>query len=154
MKYASECGVQTLRWQAPPRPHRHAEEYDCDNNRSDADSRKDFLMNTQLTEIITRLEATYGDAIFPESRFILEIDLGSEAERMGFGELGRRFRGVMAVVPVKSPVAGMKVLIDGRTFVDYAQYNSGIAVPGYVAREIDLPASPYHPDDSLIRQFN
>ena len=124
------------------------------DNRSGADIRKDFPMNTQLTEIITRLATTYGDDISPESRFILEIDLGSEAERLGYGELGRRFRGVAAVVPVRAPVAGMKVLIDGRTFVDYAQYDSGIAVPGYVARETDLPAAPYRPDDSLIRQFN
>lgn len=111
-------------------------------------------MSKQLTEIINRLATTYGNDISPGSRFIIEIDLGGEAERMGYGELGRRFRGVAAVVPVRAPVAGMKVLIDGRTFVDYAQYDSGIAVPGYVAREIDLPASPYHPDDSLVRQFN
>jgi hypothetical protein len=29
----------------------------------------------------------------------------------------------------------MKVRIDGRTFVNYAQYDSGIVVPGYVAEK-------------------
>lgn len=110
-------------------------------------------MNTQLTDIINHLEASYSDDLLPGSQYILEIDLGREAERMGYPELGQRLRGTEAVVPVKTPVAGMKVLIDGRTFVNYAQYGSGIAVPGSVASEIALPATPYHPEDSLIRQF-
>ena len=32
----------------------------------------------------------------------------------------------------------MKVRIDGRTFVDYASFDSGLAAPGYVAREAGL----------------
>jgi hypothetical protein len=111
-------------------------------------------MDIQLTDLITHLNTKYDSAILPGSRYILEVDLGREAEQVGYGDLGRRLRGVEAVVPVKDPGPGMKVLIDGRTFVNYAQYASGIAVPGHVARDIDLPATLYCPDDSLVRQFH
>ena len=111
-------------------------------------------MDVQLTDLITRLNTKYNAVIFPGSRYILEVDLGREAEQIGYGALGRRLQGVEAVVPVKEPGPGMKVLIDGRTFVNYAQYDSGIAVPGHVARDIDLPATLYRPDDSLVRQFH
>lgn len=111
-------------------------------------------MDTQLTKLITHLAIKYDRTIHPGSQYILEVDLGHEAEQIGYGDLGKRLRGVEAVVPVKEPAPGMKVLIDGRTFINYAQYDSGIAVPEFVARDIDLPATRYTPGDSLIRQFH
>ena len=116
--------------------------------------RKDVFMDIQLTDFISRLGTMYAKDILPESRLIIEVDLGREATRMGYAALGRRLRGVEAVVPVRDVVPGMKVLIDGRTFAGYTQYASGIAVPGHVAREVALPATPYRPDDSLVRQFH
>jgi hypothetical protein len=47
----------------------------------------------------------------------------------------------------------MKVRIDGRTFVDYVRFDSGVAVPGYVARAANLPFSTYIPEDSMILNF-
>jgi len=47
----------------------------------------------------------------------------------------------------------MKVRIDGRTFVNYAQFDSGIAVPHYVARQVDLPHRAYVAKDSMICNF-
>jgi len=47
----------------------------------------------------------------------------------------------------------MKVLIDGRTFVNYAQYDSGVVVPGYVAERAGLPSRPYVADESMILDF-
>jgi hypothetical protein len=47
----------------------------------------------------------------------------------------------------------MKVRIDGRTFVNYAQFESGIAVPNYVARQVDLPNRAYIAQDSMICNF-
>ena len=111
-------------------------------------------MDGNLTTIIAQLSATYGDVIQRGSRNILEVDLGLAAEQMGFDALGHRLRGVEAVIPVKEPVDGMKVLIDGRTFAGYQEYGPGIAVPGHVASEIALPASPFLPADSLVRQFH
>jgi hypothetical protein len=57
---------------------------------------------------------------------------------------------VQAVVPLKQPVEGMKVRIDGRTFVDYAEFDSGVVVPGYEARETTLPRRPWTANDSMI----
>jgi hypothetical protein len=111
-------------------------------------------MDNQLTQVIRQLGTAYEDVIEKGSRIILEVDLGREAEKMGFDQLGHQLRGVEAVIPVKKSVDGMKVLIDGRTFVGYREYGPGIAVPGHVAGQITLPASPYVPADSLVRQFH
>jgi hypothetical protein len=111
-------------------------------------------MDAQLTEIITRMGDTYKEKIQKGSRNILELDLGEEATKLGYVELGHCLHGVEAVVPIKAPGTGMKVRIDGRTFVNYAEYESGIAVPGRVAKEIGLPSTPFTPADSFIRHFH
>ena len=72
---------------------------------------------------------------------------------MGYPELKERYANVNAIVPMKDPVEGMKVRIDGRTFVDYAQFESGVAVPGYVARDAGIPYITYIPNDSMILNF-
>jgi len=45
------------------------------------------------------------------------------------------------------------VRIDGRTFANYAQFESGIVVPNYIARQVDLPQRPYTAQDSMICNF-
>jgi hypothetical protein len=75
------------------------------------------------------------------------------AEKLGFADVKEKFNHANAIVPLKNPVSGMKVLIDGRTFADYAQYDSGVAVPGYIARESGLPYRTYRPDESMILNF-
>jgi len=47
----------------------------------------------------------------------------------------------------------MKVRIDGRTFVNYAQFESGIVTPNYVAERVDLPYRAYNARDSMICNF-
>jgi hypothetical protein len=47
----------------------------------------------------------------------------------------------------------MKVRIDGRTFIDYAQFESGVVVPGYVAREAGLTYKTFLPLGSMILNF-
>jgi hypothetical protein len=111
-------------------------------------------MDTRLTEIIERIGETYKADIEKGSRTILELDLGREADNLGYEDLGHCLRGVEVVVPVKTQGSGMKVRIDGRTFVNYAEYDSGVAVPGRVAKGIDLPSRPFVPNDSFIRQFH
>ncbi len=68
-------------------------------------------------------------------------------------DIQSRFQNVSAIILLKAPAKGMKVLIDGRTFVDYAQFGSGIAVPGYVAREAGMPFKTYTAHDSMILNF-
>jgi hypothetical protein len=47
----------------------------------------------------------------------------------------------------------MKVLIDGRTFVRYAQFDSGIAIPEYIAKDSEMAYKPFVPKESMILNF-
>ena len=47
----------------------------------------------------------------------------------------------------------MKVRIDGRTFVNYARYDAGIGVPGYVAKEAGIQHETFIPNDHMILNF-
>ena len=107
-------------------------------------------MKEELNKILLLIEEEYKDHILNESRYYLEVDIGKKAEKLGFSDLKKEYRDVNAVVPLKIPVRGMKVRIDGRTFVNYAQFDSGIAVPGYVAQKSGLPFRAYLPKDSMV----
>ena len=47
----------------------------------------------------------------------------------------------------------MKVQIEGRTFVNYAQFESGIVAPHYIANQVDLFHRAYIAKDSMICNF-
>jgi hypothetical protein len=103
-----------------------------------------------LDDVLEKIGETYRDRIQSGSRFYVEVNIGKQAEALGYGDIGDTYRDAFAVVPLKQAVPGMKVRIDGRTFVNYAQFASGIAVPGYVARDTGLAHSTFIPNDSMI----
>ena len=111
-------------------------------------------MNGNIKNLLLCLGEAYKDHILENSRNYIEVSLADLAEKQGFSDLKDRFGGTHAIVPLKTPVKGMKVRIDGRTFVNYGQFNSGIAVPGYVAKEVDLPYKTFIPNDSMILNFS
>jgi hypothetical protein len=111
-------------------------------------------MNSRLDTVLTRIGDRYKEDIFIGARHYLEVDIGEVAEGLGFEDLVDRYRQVRAVVPLRSPVPGMKVRIDGRTFVNYSQFDSGVVVPGYVAEDASLPRRPWEANDSMILNFN
>jgi hypothetical protein len=111
-------------------------------------------MNRHLFEVIQNITDTYHDDIVGGARHYIEIDLGKHAEALGYPELKERYNQVNAIVPLRNPADGMKVRVDGRTFVDYAQYDSGVAVPGFVAKDAGMPYSTFVPNDSMILNFN
>ena len=111
-------------------------------------------MNKNLKKILWHLGEEYKDRIFENASNYIEVNLGEKAEKFGFSDVKRRFNGANVIIPLKHPVNGMKVRIDGRTFVNYGQFNSGIAVPGYVAKESGLSYKTYIPNDSMILNFN
>lgn len=76
-----------------------------------------------------KLGEDYKENIQDDSRYYLETSIAKKPAEMGFAEVGDRYRDVYAIVPLKHPVGGMKVRIDGRAFVNYAQFESGIVVP-------------------------
>ena len=109
-------------------------------------------MNIRLSEVLKHIGDEYRDKISdrPGTRNYLEVDIGKRAEEMGFSDISEKYRAVNAMVPLKNEMPGMKVRIDGRTFVNYARYTSGMIVPGYVATDTGLPYEPYVANDCMI----
>jgi hypothetical protein len=110
-------------------------------------------MNKELDNFLQEIGKKLGDQISADARHYLEIEIGKQAEMMGYSNLKEKFHDVNVIVPLKKPVDGMKVRIDGRTFINYAQFESGIAVPGYVASDTGLPYKSFVPNDSMILNF-
>jgi hypothetical protein len=112
-------------------------------------------MNEKLSEVLKNISDEYRGKIstVPGTRNYLEVNIGERAEKLGFSDLKNRYQQVNAVVPLKEDGPGMRVRIDGRTFVNYALYDSGVAVPGYVAKEAGLPYKTYVPNDSMVLNF-
>ena len=111
-------------------------------------------MNSDLKSVLIKIGQDYQNLIEKGSRRYFEVSLARTANELGFKETGEKYRNVHAIVPLKHPLKGMKVRIDGRTFVNYAQFASGIAVPPHIARQAGLPSQTYHAWDSMICNFS
>jgi hypothetical protein len=107
-------------------------------------------MKRHLNKVLESIVKECGGNILAGARHYLEVDIGKRAEVLGYPKLAEMYGHVNAIVPLKHPTKGMKVRIDGRTFVNYAQYDSGIVVPGYMADEAVQPYKPYIPNESMI----
>jgi hypothetical protein len=110
-------------------------------------------MDNQLKDLFKYLELEYGDKIQRGARNYLEVNLAEKARKLGYGDLCEKFRTACVIVPLKDSQPGMKVRIDGRTFVNYAEYDSGIAVPGYLAKASGMNYRTFVPNDSMICNF-
>ena len=103
-----------------------------------------------LDDVIEKIGEHYKNDIGEGSRFYVEVNIGKQAEMLGYQDIQQKYRDTFAVVPLKQAVPGMKVRIDGRTFVNYAQFESGIAIPGYVVKDTGLAHKTFIPNDSMI----
>lgn len=110
-------------------------------------------MDHRLEHVLNHIGRAYGNKIGKGGRHYLEVSISEEAKQMGYTDISEKYWHAFAVVPLKHPEPGMKVRIDGRTFIDYAQYSPGIAVPGYIARETMLALTPFIARDSMICNF-
>ena len=107
-------------------------------------------MDKNLDQVIEWISRTHKDHIDRTGRHYMEVSIGTAAEKLGFADLAEKYQNAWAVVPLKKPMAGMKVRIDGRTFVNYAQFDSGVAVPGYVTGDTGLCHHPYEAQHSMV----
>ena len=107
-------------------------------------------MTQQLNDVLTGIVADHKENIDPDSRFYIDVNIAKKADELGFPEAKSRFKNAHVIVPLKHPVAGMKVRIDGRTFKNYVQFESGIVVPNYIARQVNLSYKAYTAKDSMI----
>ena len=110
-------------------------------------------MQKKLSDVLRKIGEEFKNQILPGSRFYLEVDIGGQAAKYGHFELEKNYHDIYAIVPLKRPVRGMKVRVDGRTFVNYVQFESGIVLPNFVANEINLSHKTFMPNDSMIRNF-
>lgn len=110
-------------------------------------------MDKRLVEILESLDREFQEAVEKGARHYLEVSIGRRAEKLGYGDLSEKYKNTFAIVPLKAPRIGMKVRIDGRTFVDYAESDSGIAVPGYLYKETGRSYRTFVANDSMICNF-
>ena len=110
-------------------------------------------MDNRLMHVLGNIEKQHATEISRGSRLYMEVNIGQEARRLGYADLERRFLHTAAIVPLKAPQSGMKVRIDGRTFINYAEYPSGIAVPGHVARKAGGSFVNFIAQDSMICNY-
>jgi hypothetical protein len=108
---------------------------------------------SKLDKVLTEISEEYKEDILANSRYYVEVDIGKKAEELGYADLKQAYHAVNAIVPLRKPAKGMTVRIDGRTFVNYGQLESGIAIPGYIVKEAGLPHETYEPNDSMILSF-
>ena len=110
-------------------------------------------MNSSLSEVLNRIGEDYEDNICDDSQHYLETSIARKAAELGFTEVKERYGDVYAIIPLKRPVEGMKVRIDGRTFINYAQFKSGVVVPHHIAKQVNLHQRAYVAKDSMICNF-
>ena len=82
-------------------------------------------MNARLKTVLTQMGEDYKELIDNGSRYYMEVNIARKAAEMGMYDIGELYREAYAIIPLKSPLPGMKVRIDGRTFVNYAQFGLG-----------------------------
>jgi hypothetical protein len=110
-------------------------------------------MNTDLIRVLDAIGTEHAEQLQETARYYREVDIGRQAQRMGFSDLAERYRNTNAIVLLKAYEGGMTVRIDGRTFVDYAQLDNKVVVPGHVARDAGAPFKAYTAMDSMVLVF-
>ena len=61
-------------------------------------------MDDHLIEVLSSIGDEFREAISNSSRFYREVDIGKRAEKLGLNDVGSRYRGVYAIVPLRQPV--------------------------------------------------
>jgi hypothetical protein len=74
-------------------------------------------MMNNLSEVLVKIGEEFQDNIQEDSRYYFEISIAQKAAELGFSEAKESYGNANAIVPLKHPIGGMKVRIDGRTFV-------------------------------------
>ena len=110
-------------------------------------------MDNPIERLLSHVEQEYGNRIQKGARHYMEVNLAAQARKLGLGGLDDTFKTACAIIPLKDPQRGMKVRIDGRTFVNYAEYDSGMAIPGHLARLSGRTYRTFIANDSMICNF-
>ena len=110
-------------------------------------------MITELEAIVAAIGEDCKHIMTGDSRHYLEVSLAGKAADLGLKGAKERYGDTHAIILLKHPLKGMKVRIDGRTFVNYGQFESGVVVPAHIARGSRLPIKAWTARDSMICNF-
>ena len=112
------------------------------------------MKHTNIEKILKSIGEEFEGRIEKGARHYIEVSIGKRAGKLGFTNLKDRYKNTYAIIPLSEPQGGMKVRIDGRTFINYAEYPSGIAVPGYLAKKAGKSYKTFIPNDSMICNYS
>ena len=110
-------------------------------------------MKTELETVVAAIHEDCKHIMADDSRHYLEVSLANKAAELGLKGAKERYGNTHAIILLKHPLKGMKVRIDGRTFVNYAQFESGVVVPPHIARQSGLPLKSWNALDSMVCNF-
>jgi len=110
-------------------------------------------MNEQLKTVLKHIQNEHKTRATTGARHYLNVDIGKTALKLGFKKLHDVYSNRDVVVSLKEPQPGMKVRIDGRTFVNYAEYSDGFAVPAPIAQKAGMAFKPFVANNSMILNF-
>lgn len=110
-------------------------------------------MTNKINTILKTIAIDYKNYICSDSRYYVDVNIAKKASDLGFSEVKDHYKNVFAIVPIKNPVKGMRVRVDGRTFINYVQFDSGVVAPSQVARAASLPYKAYIAKDSMIYNY-
>lgn len=111
------------------------------------------MMDQQLLAVLNYIKNEYNDKAMAGARNYMNVNIGKAALKLGFASLHETYADRDVVVSLKEPMPGMKVRIDGRTFVNYAEYAEGFAVPVHIAKRANVPFETFRANDSMILNF-
>ncbi|MDO8556512.1 MAG: hypothetical protein Q7R96_05070 [Nanoarchaeota archaeon] len=105
---------------------------------------------SSLVDALTAIENEFRDEILPTGVAYCLIDLGKVLQQLGAHDDVASFTGINAIVPLKRVKGGMNFEVNGKELSDYAQLQSGIVVPTWVAQQTELPHKTYQPKDRMV----
>lgn len=114
-------------------------------------------MANEITDILNLIAADFEGNIQPDSNVYHLITMAKVAKLMDKSEyrekLREKYPRFRAIVPLRNVSGGIKAEFKGSELSDYVQLNSGILVPEYIAKEAELPSTPYKPKEKIIVKF-
>lgn len=111
-------------------------------------------MKNNIKKILEHVHKNYRSMAHKGGRHYMSVNIGDIARKLGYNNIEKDLADRDVVVALKEPQPGMKVRIDGRTFVRYAEYADGFAVAEPIAVKAGVSYKPYLAQNSMILNFN
>lgn len=111
-------------------------------------------MKENIQKVLEHIRSSYRSVARKGGRHYISVNIGDIARKLGYNNIEKDVAERDVVVALKEPQPGMKVRIDGRTFVRYAEYADGFAVAEPIADKAGMSYKPYLAQNSMILNFS